>query len=508
MPKLQSRTDATNTPDEGSSSLIMSNEYGQLTLTDTSLAAWLADELRATHRHSPGIGWLEFDGKRWATVTSDQVIVTTQHVFTELYVKEATTADTDRRKALTALLNRPKLSAVTGLLKGLLHQSAADFDSIENAHLLNVQNGVVDLRTGELGGHDPSLLFTKIAGASYVQGARHPDWDKALEAFADDDSRRWVQLKAGQGITGLPPTDAILMILQGDGANGKSAFLMVQVPLGDYATPMAERLVHSLPSHHPTELTDLKGVRFAFLEELPAGPLNSRRIKAMLGTAKMKARKIGQDSMTWDATHSLIITTNPKPQVAERDHGTWRRLAMVVFPKTFVVEDRELKEGESRGDEGLLQRLQEGRQGQHEAMLAWLVEGALAVYSGTDEQHLPAPPARVKADTRKWREGEDKLAQFVAEKLVFDSGSAALRSDVYTSYRLWAEARGLRPETDQAFTEAFESHEDVTANGVVKAQRRLGSWHVSRFGNKGAAPDKGRAWFGVRFRDEDDEYEE
>lgn len=484
--------------------LILHDESGQLTLADSPLAAWLADQLRPMYRHAPGLGWLKFDGQRWLPITLDQVVVVAQHAFTELYVKESSTASPDRRRALTTLLNKSKLSAVTTLLKGLLFQDPADFDSIERAHLLNVQNGVVDLRTGDLEPHDPDLLFTKLTRAEYRRGAHHPDWAQALDAFADTETMRWVQLKMGQAITGLPPTDDMLAILYGDGSNGKSAFMECRKAVGDYASLMAERLVHSLPSHHPTELTDLKGVRLAFLEELPAGVLNTRRIKAMVGTSELSARKIGQDSMRWLATHSLFITTNHRPQVAERDHGTWRRLALVVFPHTYVVGDQPLQEGERRGDETLRDRLGAGQEGRDEAMLAWLVEGAIAVYNGSREQHLPTLPDRVRLDTQAWRGGEDKIAQFVDETLVFDEDWAALRSDVYQRYQQWAEARGWRPDNDQVFTDAFESHEQVVANGVFKAQRRFGSWKVSRPG-KGSPPTKGRAWFGVRFRDDDDE---
>ena len=52
--------------------------------------------------------------------------------------------------------------------------------------LLNVPNGVLSLRTLALGEHDPDLLFTQVAGAPWVPGARHPDIDKALVGDSRD----------------------------------------------------------------------------------------------------------------------------------------------------------------------------------------------------------------------------------------------------------------------------------------------------------------------------------
>ena len=49
----------------------------------------------------------------------------------------------------------------------------------------------------------------------------------------------------------------------------------------------------------------------------------------------MTARLIRHDNVTWEATHSLFLTTNYLPRIDETDHGTWRRLAMVRFPYRF-----------------------------------------------------------------------------------------------------------------------------------------------------------------------------
>jgi len=48
---------------------------------------------------------------------------------------------------------------------------------------MNCPNGVGDLITGKRLDHSPDYLFTKVAGAGWVPGARHPDIDQALEAI-------------------------------------------------------------------------------------------------------------------------------------------------------------------------------------------------------------------------------------------------------------------------------------------------------------------------------------
>jgi putative DNA primase/helicase len=47
--------------------------------------------------------------------------------------------------------------------------------------VLNVDNGTLDLRTGELRDHDRADLITKLAPVSYDPDAPADEWDKFLE---------------------------------------------------------------------------------------------------------------------------------------------------------------------------------------------------------------------------------------------------------------------------------------------------------------------------------------
>ena len=58
------------------------------------------------------------------------------------------------------MLSRTKISNVVALAKGIVMVDPGTFD--QQPDLLNVGNGVVDLRTGELRDHDPALLLTTL----------------------------------------------------------------------------------------------------------------------------------------------------------------------------------------------------------------------------------------------------------------------------------------------------------------------------------------------------------
>ena len=89
-------------------------------------------------------------------------------------------------KQVARYRDKAKIDAAVTIARRLeeIAANAADFD--RHPHLLNVGNGVVDLRTGELVPHDPTLRLTRLAGADYLPGAVHADVMLVLEALDSD----------------------------------------------------------------------------------------------------------------------------------------------------------------------------------------------------------------------------------------------------------------------------------------------------------------------------------
>ena len=108
------------------------------------------------------------------------------------------------------------------------------------------------------------------------------------------------------------------------------------------------------------------------------------------GTGEMSARHCGKDTVYRTPSHTIFVTTNYLPRVDESDHGTWRRLASSL-PYRYRRPHEEIeREGDLRGDPALRQRVRDGHDGQHEAVLAWLVRGAMRWYQyGPDDAQAP-----------------------------------------------------------------------------------------------------------------------
>lgn len=472
--------------------------------TDAYLAAAVADDkLEGSYLYSPGLGgWQLWDGRRWARCGPETVIEEIRRYAVEQHhdAMTAYAADTGSGKLKRKLdgwrsvLARTKLTAVEFLCRGILVCDPTEFDA--DPDVLNVANGIVDLTTGQLMPHDPDRRLTKIADVRYDPTASHPDWKQALEALPSD-IQDWYQLRMGQSITGNSPADDYLIVQVGTGSNGKSTIVdAIGRTLGDYYAQVSHRALIASNDAHPTELMDLKGARLALIEETPEERrLNVTRLKQAVGTARIKARYMRADSATFDATHSLFLNTNFRPIVNETDWGTWRRLALVDFPYRWRLPGAPMeRETDRQGDPDLRRRIKESPGGQHEAILAWLVAGAVAVA----RDGFPPLPPRVVADTVAWRGESDVLTAYLTEHCVQDGGSWVTTRDLLTDFNYWLQDRNQHTWSDQTLTSRMQGMDTFRVEKRIISSRSEGRSQPDRGGSViGGATV--RAWLGIRF---------
>lgn len=480
--------------------------------TDSVLADTLcSEELEGRYRWAAGLGWMQWNGRVWGECTDVTVTETVRlwalEQFQRVLDKQRSDPHRDSQTQIDgwrSVLGGSRLRALVGLAKGILECAAEAFDSDPN--LLNCPNGIVDLRTGLLMPPDPDLLMTKIAGTDYVKGAVHPDWDQALTALPPD-VRDWFRVRIGQAITGHTPPDDLVVISQGGGSNGKSTVAdTLSAAFGKYHTVVADRaMLGNASENHPTELMDFRGARWAILEETPESrQLDMVRVKKLAGTGEITARRIRQDSVTFQATHSLFINTNYRPVVTETDHGSWRRLALLRWPYTYRRTQAECRGPMDRvGDATLRQRVKSDPR-ILEAALAWAVSGAADWYAAAGV--LPEMPDRVRNDTAAWRMESDPVLGFISECLVFDRKAHVLSAELWSRFCSWMEEKQNKEWSQKTFLARFGGHDACSQNGVdMKVMKpREG---LSRLNGASPTGSTYRAWRGLRFVRADEELE-
>ncbi|MET8987739.1 phage/plasmid primase, P4 family [Nonomuraea wenchangensis] len=482
-------------------------------VSDSVLADLAASSvLRGRWRWCVGLGWLQWDGQRWAVrddvLVSEVVRQFLAAQFGKKVEEQGANLNPKRLQELQALLSASKVRNVTTLARGIDGISTLADQLDANPDLLNTPSGVVDLRTGKLSRHNPELLMTKLTQGSYIPDHTHRDWETALEALPKPE-REWFQTRAGQAVTGHTNPDGILVLMQGGGENGKSLLSTdgLVPALGDYADVASAKLL-STTNEHSEEMATLRGKRFLVSEEMTEGrALNIAAIKRIQDVGTITARHVYKSNMTFKATHALFATTNYLPVVNETDHGTWRRLALLVFPYTFRKPGEELRhEDERHGDPRLKARIKANRSGQYDAIVTWVVEGAMRWYANPDT--ALAVTDQVAKDTRNWRAEADRILGYWDECLIAEPAACVITTELHAAFNEWLASNGHNAWPKELFHPRFKSHTETSRHGVVEARPKTLPEGLARHGlDKFDTPPVSKRpviYKGVRYRTDTD----
>jgi P4 family phage/plasmid primase-like protien len=411
--------------------------------------------------------WLVYDGRRW---TRDQT-GTAERLAKALFIDLAREAamlpeGPDRRALLKHAVNSESAKAVKATVE--LAKSEAEvavppdvFDA--DVWLLNVLNGTLDLRTGELRAHDAGDFITKLAPTEYHPHAPAEHWEGFVKAVfgGSQELIGFVQRLLGCCCTG-DTSEQIFPIFHGPGANGKSTLtdVVLDVLGSDYArVAPPELLMATRGDRHPAERAMLYGLRLVVAAETSeGGRLNEALVKAVTGGDKITARGMKENFWSFSPTHKIILCTNHAPQIRGTDEGVWRRVKSTPFPVRFWDPDVPPRPGEVRSeglkqDKNLKPKLVEERAG----VLRWLVEGCLAWRA-----HGLGCPPEVQRATSEYRARQDVLGQFLAECCqVGPKDRVRVKANVlYGAYKQWMENNGLSYISHPAFTQAMTTRDE------------------------------------------------
>jgi putative DNA primase/helicase len=474
---------------------------GTRVLEDKPLADEVAATLTDTWAYHRGLGLMRWGGQVWAPAEEHSLVHVVSRALADIEIAEHTVAasrgDNKAVDKARTLLSRGRAYAVARLVVGILAEREVRFDA--DADLLNTPTGILDLRTLKLRAHAPGAYMTKMTGAPFDKHADMTMWQRALESLPAS-VRPWLQERWGQAITGHVPDDDVLLIMQGGGNNAKTTTLdALREAAGDYAVTVSRKLLDADPGAHPTELMDLMGARIAVFEELSEGRnLNVTRLKDTVGTPKITAHRMRQDNVTFRAEHALMGSTNYLPVVSETDWGTWRRLALVVFPYRFI--DKLERASDRLIDPSIKAALAQPDAG----VLRWLAEGAARWYAnGCQLGGRSTWPKPVRRATEAWRLEADPVLAYVTERLERDEHYAIPTADLARDFNEWLEGRGHHVWSQQTLNARFAGH--TVMDGVPRKMVKFsGSVSPSRppFNLK-PVPANTTAWRGIRFVNDD-----
>lgn len=431
--------------------------------TDRANAEDFARLFRLDACWTPELGWLVWDGRRWAVDDRREVELLCQRLADALLDRRRTAPDDDRGILLQRATRLEQVAGVRSTLayvEPMLVRSLSEFDT--HPWLLNCLNGTVDLRTGERREHRPADLLTRLAPTEYHPDARDAVWERALshlcgERVRDDHEgaakRRFYRRYLGYSLTGST-REKDLLALNGPPDTGKTTVsepllaVLGDVSEGGYATTWEAETIQARSNVNRAEkLHKAYGARVVLVGELEKGTrLADGFVKRFTGGNSVDAKRLYHDSYTYRPQAKLWLDTNYLSRSA--DVAVHNRLKLL--PCTHTVR---------RKDEGVKQHLLQDP-GARQAVLAEAVRGCLE-WQAEGFGELPW----LERELRRFALGSDATLAFVEE--VFErvdpedtslARGCAPVEGVWFAYQMWASENVSKPLRKGVLASALEEH--------------------------------------------------
>ena len=345
--------------------------------------------------------------------------------------------------------------------KTRLTVSETDFD--QDPDLLNLQNCVLNLRTGKQIPHYPELMLSKVCNAAYDPKADPAAWEKFISEIMQDDPEKieYLQRVLSYGMLGTNTEEKFFMFYGSSTRNGKSTLLeTISYLLGDYAEslpPEALAQKQRDASRPNEEIARLRGIRFVKMSEPSKRMIfDVALLKNLTGGDRITCRHMYGHTFSYYPVFKVYINTNYLPLVNDDTLFASDRCQLLTFDKHFDKEEQnqELK-NIFRKPENLA------------AVLNWLLAG-LDRYKvrGLD------PVRAVQEATKEYRADSDKIQKFIDECLEPAPGRVITIKILYPIYQKWCSESGYCTDNKSNFIQDLKGKDlysdHGTLNGITK----------------------------------------
>jgi putative DNA primase/helicase len=333
-------------------------------------------------------------------------------------------------------------------------------------HRLVVDNGILDLHTGELEDHTPDEYHRTRVDVAYDPDAECERIDEFFHEIVPDHHVRTLYQLVGHCLYKEYIAEKAAMLL-GDGQNGKSVFLsLLEEFLGEYNVARrslqdfddndfaANNLEGKLANLHPDMASDT-------VDELGV-------FKQLTGRDTLVADVKYERPIQYENHATLIFAANRMPKMGEDTHALWRRWIYVNFPYTFSDRDPDAKDPIPKRQ--LMAELTEPEQ--LRGLLARAVEELKRWDDGEPLFTDVAGPEQVR---EKMKRASEPVYDFAMTCLEPADDEFVSKEQVRQCYREFAREEDLPTIADNAFGERLLNVRDLPAEN---AQRRVDGQRV------------------------------
>lgn len=336
---------------------------------------------------------------------------------------------------------------------------------------VNLLNGLLDTRTMVFRPHTPGQLSPVQFPVRYDPTASCPAWEEFIEQTFPDDARD-LAWEIAAFLIDCDPSLQKAVLLNGEGSNGKSAFLAGLTAFVGKANTAAMSL-HKLESDR-FAVARLVGKIANISADLPSDDLTSTAVfKAITGGDAVPAEYKYRDAFEFTPFCRLLFSANHYPRSADASYAFFRRWVPVPFNRTF--------EGAAARPRA---ELDATLADPHE--LSGVLNKALAVLPNLRTRGFSEPESVRQAWT-EFRGTTDPLAIWLDEATISTPQGFVPKDTLRAAYHAVCDRKGLPGPSEKSFTQQLQR----LRPSVREAQRSI-SGRVTR------------VWFGLGLYEAED----
>jgi P4 family phage/plasmid primase-like protien len=324
---------------------------------------------------------------------------------------------------------------INHFLSTLQTMSYKTFDRFKSTDgLVNLSNGYLNVKTGEMFEHDSNVFFTYCLPHAYDRMAKCDRWMRFLdEVFAGAEELKIIAAQIfGYVLLGGNPWLHRAFVLYGEGRNGKSTFLDVLrclVGQRNHASVSLSKL------NLPFSVVHLDGKLANIVEETPNDKINAEAFKTAIGGGQLMGARKYENEYLFDCNARFIFACNEFPHFSENSVGLHERLYFVPFNAYFEKDKR---------DGNILNELKSEMSG----ILNWALSGLSLLL----EDKVLADTASSNNTFEQYKRESDSVYSWAEEFVSFDAGVEYLScKSVYIRYRNDMKESGKHPVSDNTF---------------------------------------------------------
>lgn len=309
-------------------------------------------------------------------------------------------------------------------------------------HLMGFTNGVYDFAMKEFRttpSPDDYISFsTNRAYAPYDPASADAKELNAYfaQVFVNADVRNYMLDILAQILDGSLRVEKFY-ICTGSGSNSKSVLMtLFQKAVGDYYGILPVSLItqkRAASNAAQAELERMRGRRIGVAQEPSEqdGAIQLGFMKELTGGDRIVCRKLFSNPIEFRPQFKMLLCCNDLPEVPGSDMGTWRRIRVIEFMSRFVPEPDPNDPLQFPMDTGLVDKLERWA----DTLVSMLVDR----HARTDFKSIKEP-LQVRIATESFKQTNDLVGQFVADRIMRSTEEHLLITAVYSEFRRWAMA--------------------------------------------------------------------